>query len=75
MYHERGGKHHIPHVHVRYAEHRAVYDLEGNQIEGSLPKKQETYTKSWIMLRHHDLLTNWALLQEGEKSYKIEPLK
>lgn len=75
MYNEQGGKHHVPHVHVRYAGHKAVYDLEGNLISGNFPKKQDTLVRSWIMLREQDLITNWSLLQDGEISYKIEPLK
>ena len=75
MYHEVGGQHNKPHLHARYAEYEAVYDFEGNLINGNLPRKQDTLVKGWIALRTDDLKTNWELLQRGEPHYKIEPLR
>ena len=75
MNHEHGGQHNTPHIHVKYAEHEAVYDLNGNLISGNLPKKQRNFIETWITLREDDLKTNWNLIQSGENFYKIEPLK
>jgi len=74
MYQEQGGRHHKPHVHAKYAEHEAVYDLDGNLIEGNLPRKQSKLVEAWILLRADDLKTNWELIQNGKAHYKIEPL-
>ena len=75
MYQEVGGRHNIPHIHARYAEHEAVYDFDGNLIEGALPRKQHKLVQAWIVLRSDDIKTNWVLIQNGKAHYKIEPLK
>jgi len=71
---EKGGRHHLPHIHAKYAGYEAVYDFEGNLIEGNLPKRQASYVVTWILLREEDLKTNWHLIQEGQEFYRIEPL-
>lgn len=38
---EKEGKHNLKHIHVRYHEYKACYDLDGNLIEGKLPIKQK----------------------------------
>jgi len=75
MYSELGGKHSTPHIHAKYAEHEATYDLDGNLIEGSIPRKQSKLVEAWILLRKDDLKTNWDLIQNGKAHYKIDPLK
>lgn len=39
MYSESGAQHNIPHIHVEYQGEKAVVDLEGNVIEGEIPKR------------------------------------
>jgi len=35
-------KHHLPHVHVKYQEHEAVFSIpDGKLLEGSLPNNKE----------------------------------
>ena len=41
MYREIGGHHNEPHVHIKYNEYKAVYNLDGIILEGKLPKKQQ----------------------------------
>ena len=40
MYKEVGGKHKMPHIHAEFADEEAVFDFDGNVIEGKLPKKK-----------------------------------
>ena len=40
MYKELNGQHNVPHFHAGYGEYEAVYDFDGNVLEGKLPKKQ-----------------------------------
>ena len=75
MFQEDKVQHNKPHLHVKYAEYSAVYDLEGDLLAGKLPKKQARQVEIWIGLHKADLKTNWALIQAGEAHYKIEPLK
>lgn len=75
MYREQGGKHKMPHIHAEYADYEAVFDFEGNLIEGELPRKQRKYAEAWILLHEEELCANWKLLQEGEPFFKIKPLQ
>lgn len=40
MYKKLNGQHNVPHFHAGYGEHEAVYNFDGNILEGKLPKKQ-----------------------------------
>ena len=41
MQNEKGGKHHVPHIHCVFGEDEAVYDFDGNKLEGKLPGNKE----------------------------------
>lgn len=75
MYNEKGGKHNLPHIHAEYGDDEAVFDFEGNVIEGEFPKKKQRLVEAWIEIHREDLEANWKLLSNGEQFFKIEPLK
>lgn len=75
MYNEKGGKHNLPHIHAEYGDDEAVFDFEGNIIEGEFPKKKQRLVEAWIEIHREDLEANWKLLSNGEQFFKIEPLK
>lgn len=75
MYREIGGKHNLPHIHAEYGDDEAVYDLDGNKLEGKLPQKRERLVQAWIEIHKEDLQANWKLLQNGEQFFKIPPLQ
>lgn len=68
-------RHHLPHIHVQYAEYRASFDFNGNILSGNLPNKPKKLVEAWIEIRKEDLLTLWNMLQNGNGSFMIEPLK
>lgn len=75
MYKEISGKHNLPHIHAEYGDDEAVFDLEGNKLEGKLPSKKERMVQTWIDIHQEDLQANWKLLQSGEQFFKIPPLQ
>ena len=75
MYKEIGGKHNIPHIHAEYGNDDAVFDFEGNVIEGNLPLKKERLVQAWIDIHNDELIANWKLLSEGEQFFRIPPLQ
>lgn len=75
MYRELGGRHHIPHIHVLYGESEAIFDFDGNIIDGRIPRKQQQLTIAWILIHQEELNANWQLLLSGEEFFKIEPLR
>lgn len=75
MYKESGGKHNLPHIHVDCSGQEVVVDLDGNVLEGSIPRKKMKLLEEWMSLHIEELFDNWNLLAAGEKFFKIEPLK
>jgi hypothetical protein len=75
MYREIGGQHKTPHIHAEYQGEEVVVSLEGDVIEGSIPKKKQSLVIAWVNIHYDDLLANWDLLEKGEKTFTIEPLK
>ncbi len=69
-------EHNKPHIHVRYNEYRAVFTIDtGDVLAGELPQKQRRLVEAWIELHRDELVADWSLAVEGNKPYKIEPLK
>lgn len=75
MYFNDTDKHHLPHIHVQYAEYRCSIDFNGNILSGTIPNKQKNLIVAWIELRKEDLTTLWHMLQTGKEAFTIEPLR
>ena len=75
MYNEKGGKHNKPHIHAEYQGEELVIALDGEILEGDMPKNKLKLLEAWMEIHHDELVANWELLSAGEKFYKIEPLK
>lgn len=69
-------EHNPPHIHAYFQEQKATFKiLDGELIEGQLPTKQIRLIQAWIEIHQDELIADWELCQNGEKPYKIEPLK
>ncbi len=76
MYFFDDKRHHMPHVHAEYAEHKAVLSLkDGDVLDGSLPKKQLKMVQAWIAIHEKELLADWKLATDGQELFRIDPLK
>jgi len=75
MFFDENGQHHQKHVHIKYNEYKAVYDLKGKILEGKLPKKQHKLVEAWMFIHQEELQSLWNLMQEQGEYFKIEPLK
>ena len=65
-----------PHIHVYYGDFSATVDIETCEIlEGSLPTKQTRLVLAWIEIHRGELIANWALYQNGETPFSIDPIK
>ena len=49
--------------------------MEGELIEGSMPKTQCKYIAAWAELHKDELMANWELAMSEQPLYKIEPLR
>ena len=76
MYFEDNDRHHLPHIHIRYADSKASVAIEdGNILAGSFPPKQLKMVQAWIEIHKDELFADWALAAAGEQPYKIAPLQ
>jgi hypothetical protein len=76
MYYLDTKQHKLPHIHIKYAETEAVYQIpDGNLLEGSLPANKEKLVKAWIEIHKEELMANWQLAISGNKVFSIDPLK
>ena len=76
MYYLDNKQHNLPHIHVKYGEREAIYQIpEGLLLEGSLPGNKEKLLFAWIEIHKDELMANWDLAVTGNKIYVIEPLK
>ena len=76
MYYYDTEQYNIPHIHVQYAEDKAVISIpDGKVLEGKLPNNKMKLVLAWIEIHQEDLMQNWKLAVNGEKPFRIEPLK
>ena len=62
--------HNPPHIHAQYAEHTASFDLDGNLLNGKLPKRQQNFVSAWVALNKEALEANIENIKNG-----IPPIK
>lgn len=48
MQSEKGGKHHVPHIHCLYGDDEIVMSLDGEVLEGSIPANKLKLIVAWI---------------------------
>lgn len=75
MYKENGGKHKMPHIHAEYSGDEVVVTLDGEILEGGIPKAKMKLLDAWMEIHREDLEANWTLLSSGEQFFRIDPLK
>lgn len=76
MYYLDTKQHNLPHIHVKYGELEAIYQIpDGILLEGNLPKNKLKLIEAWIEIHKEDLMANWQLAVTGNKVFTIDPLK
>lgn len=75
MYFKDNEEHKLPHLHANYNQYTAIFDLNGNIIDGKIPNSQKKIVQAWIEIHNEELNNLWDLLVEGKKGFKITPLK
>ena len=76
MFFEDTDRHHLAHIHVRYAgEKAAISIIDGRVLAGAFPPKQLKLVQAWIEIHHDELMADWELAKAGEHPYPIDPLR
>jgi len=64
-------EHNPPHLHVRYNEFAAVFNLRTlNLLEGKLPGRVRGLVEEWMELHQQELIDMW----ESKDFHKVAPL-
>lgn len=66
--------HNPPHFHAFYNNYVAIYDFEGELVNGKMPPKQSKLISAWAIIHKDDLKANWSLAKNSEKLFLINPL-
>jgi hypothetical protein len=63
------------HFHAEFGEYEAKFDLDGNVIEGELPRNKKRLVEAWAILHKEELETEWKLVKNKMPVMPIDPLK
>ena len=76
MYYFDTDKHHLPHIHIKFAEFTCVLGIpDGMLLEGDLPKNKMKLVLARVDLHQEELMANWELAMSGSKLFDIKPLQ
>jgi len=76
LYYMDNKQHHTPHIHAKYQNDEVVVSIETGQVlEGNIPPSKLKLLLAWMEIHKDELIADWNLAVEGEKPYKIEPLR
>ena len=75
MYYLDNKQHHVPHIHVKYGDDEAVYQIPDGKLLAGSPSNKTKILLAWIEIHKEDLMANWSLASQGMKIFNIEPLK
>lgn len=69
------GEHNPPHFHAEYQGYKASFNMEGEILNGEMPKSQLKLISAWAELHRKELIDNWSLAMDKRPLYRISPLK
>lgn len=74
MYWYDNKRHHVPHIHVRFQNNWAVFDLNGNCLAGDIGKRASLLTRDFIEERRAELKNAWNKALTGKELPWIKPI-
>jgi hypothetical protein len=67
--------HNPPHFHAKYSGYEALFNFDGEILEGELPKRAVKFVQEWITYHKEELEDNWKKASSGEPLNYIAPLE
>lgn len=67
--------HNPPHFHAKYAEHEVLISLDGEVLEGYLPRRALSLVMEWLAVHRRELVEDWDLAQQRKPLKPIAPLE
>ena len=76
MFYFDNKEHSLPHIHIEYAEYKAVIEIpHSKMLAGDFPKDKLKLVIAWMEIHKDELMADWKLATEGQNVFKIEALK
>ncbi len=75
IYLELGAHHHKPHIHAKYNEYEISITIDGEKINGNMPKKQLKLIEAWMEIHKEELLAAWYAYNNDGEIIKIKGLE
>ncbi|MBI5235197.1 MAG: DUF4160 domain-containing protein [Deltaproteobacteria bacterium] len=67
---------HTPHIHARYQGNKASIAIDdGRVLAGEFPPRQLRMVEVWIDIHRDELMADWELVVNGDKPFRIAPLR
>ena len=66
--------HNPPHFHAFYGDYKAIFNFDGEIIEGTMPSNKKKLIIAWTLIHKDELKANWQLAKNSEIPYNINPL-
>ncbi len=68
-------QHHLPHFHAIYGEYSASFSMDGEPLNGDIPKKQQKLISAWATIHQEELEALWKSVQETGEYFTIKGLE
>jgi hypothetical protein len=75
MYWFDNKRHKKPHFHARYAGKYAIFDFNGNCLEGDIGIRASRLISEWTQERKNELIAAWYKAIDGKEIPWITPLQ
>jgi hypothetical protein len=76
MFYFDNDRHKSPHIHVQYGGQSTVIRIpDGRILEGNLKPSKLRLAHAWIEIHREELMADWRLAVEGQKVFRIVPLR
>jgi hypothetical protein len=67
--------HNPPHFHAEYGEYNAMFNFDGEIIDGDFPANKKKLISAWAEIHKEELEANWKLAKSRNDTFMIAPLK
>jgi len=67
-------RHKAPHIHVKFQNNWAIFDLKGNVLAGDIGKRANRLTKEFVNERSSELEDAWSKAIKGDSLPWIKPI-
>lgn len=67
--------HNPPHFHAKYGGDEALITLDGEVLQGTLPRRALSLVLEWLALHRRELNEDWSLAQQRKSLKPIQPLE